>query len=183
MTTPKGYVQHDELIEVPKGTGLEGFLATLREVLKLPRVQDIRIDARGKISYSFFLREGEGKQSLGVDFDSLMPYAVVRNAEVQELELVNTNGAVALLQLFRQAAIDHVHPVALVTGAGTTFWEWYEASTGMKAEIRSEVLSLPLLRDRACPDDVLLLCTAFRAGETLVATQKVYKIQIPQVPT
>ena len=76
MGVPKGYQQHDEEIDVPKGTGLEGFLATVRAVLKLPRVQDIRIDSRGKISYSFFLREGEEKQLLGVNFDDLMPYAV-----------------------------------------------------------------------------------------------------------
>lgn len=177
------YVQHDEEIDIPKGTGIEGFLETIRQVLKLPRVQDIRIDARGKITYSFFLRNGEAKQALGVSFAELMPYAIVRNADVRELLLVNDNAAVALLQLFRQASIDHVFPVAFVTGAGTTVWDWYEASTQMKAEMRDELLSLPLLRDRMCPDDVLLLCTAFRAGDPLGATQKVYKIQIPPVRT
>lgn len=183
MTTIKGYEQHDEDIEIPKGAGIDGFLAAIRAVLKLPRVQDIRIDARGKISYSFLLRAGEAKQTLGVNFDDLMPYAVVRNADVQELILVNENAAVALLQMFRQVSIEHVYPVAFVVGAATTFWEWYEASTLMKAEIRDEVLSVPIFRDRACPDDVLLLCTSFRVGEPLSATQKVYKVQIPQVPT
>lgn len=182
MASPKGFVQHDEVIEVPKGTGVEGFLRTVKEVLKLPRVQDIHIDSRGKIEYTFFLREGEQKRALTMKFDDLMPYALVRNSKVVEVQDPPNYAAGALLAMFRAASLDHVIPIAFVMGANSAFWGWYEASTGMKAEIQEELLGLPIYTDRACPDEVLLLCAAFSRGSELVEVQKAYKINIPERP-
>lgn len=181
MAAPKGYTQHDEVIEIPKGTGIEGFIRTIREVLKLPRVQDIHITNQGSIEYTFYLRDGEEKRVVTMKFDELMPMAVVRNAEVQEVQDVDRSAPIALLQMFRAAAMDHLSPVAFVTGANSGFWPWYEGTSGMKAEIREVLAGLPVFSDRACPDEVLLLCAAFRKEGDLVDTKKAYKIAIPQV--
>lgn len=183
MSAPKGYVQHDEVIEVPKGTGIEGFIRTIREVLKLPRVQDIHIRNNGKVEYSFFLRDGEEKRTLTMNFDNLMPMAVVRNAEVQEVTDVDRFAPIALMQMFRVAAMEHLVPIAFVTGASSQFWPWYEGTSKMKAEIRSTLAGLPVHADRACPDEVLLLCCAFRKESELADMKKAYKIAIPAVVT
>ena len=116
-------------IEVPKNVGIKGFLKAIEALLALPRVQSINIDARGQVEYRHFVREGEGNGPLEVTFDSLMPYAVIRNSRVVELGDPDLNAAVALGQLFNMAAADHLHPVALVGGANTHLWSWYESST------------------------------------------------------
>jgi hypothetical protein len=182
MAAPKGYTQHEEVIEVPKGTGLEGFIRTVREVLKLPRVQDIHI-SMGKIEYTFFLRDGEEKRVVTMNFDTLMPMAVVRNTEVREVSDIDRSAPVALLQMFRASAMDHLAPIAFVTGANSHFWPWYEGTSKMKAEMRDVLAGLPVFADRACPDEVLLLCAAFRKESELVEMKKAYKIAIPSVVT
>jgi hypothetical protein len=183
MTAPKGYEQHEEEMDIPKGSGAEGFLRAIKDILKLPRVQEIHIDARGKISYTFFLREGETKRVATPKFEDLMPFAIVRNAKVVEVDVSEKEKAgAALAHLFRAPAIDHMFPVAFVVGASTTFWEWYEYSFGMKADFQEELFSLPVHSDRMAPDDVILLCAAFSRNRDLAETQKVYKLLIPKVP-
>ncbi len=180
MAAPKGYVQYDETIQVPPGTGVEGFMSSLREVLKLPNVQDIHINRQGQIEYTFFLREGQQKDVLTVNFDVLMPMAVVRNAQVQEVLGRDASAAVAVLQMFRAAALEHLQPIAFIMGVSSPFWLWYEATTSLKAERRDELFGLPVHVDRTCPDEALLLCTSFAKSE-LADTHKTYKIDIPQV--
>jgi HPt (histidine-containing phosphotransfer) domain-containing protein len=178
---PKGYTQHEEEIEVPRGTGVRGFLATIAQVLKLPRVQRVEIDSKGKIIYSFLLRDGEEQRALGMKFDDLMPYAIARNAEVQELPTVDSKAQIALLQMIRVCSIERLYPLAWVTGTGTKLWEWYERTTGLGAELRDELLSFPVFTDKDCPDEALLLFTGSSRHDLLENAQKVYKIVIPQV--
>jgi hypothetical protein len=179
MTAPKGYVQYDETIEVPPGAGVEGFIRSLREVLKLPNVSNVTINRQGKIDYTFFLREGAEKRVAAVNFDTLMPMALVRNATVQELPHRDSAATVAILQMFRAAAIDHLAPIAFVTGANSLLWPWYEATTSLQAENRGELYGLPVHADRNCPDEVLLLAAAFTARAELVDMHKAYKIDLP----
>lgn len=168
-------------VEVPRNAGVRGFLKAIEDILKLPRVQDIHIDARGKVSYRHFLREGEERKALSVDFGSLMPYAVIRNSQCVELVDPDLNACVAAGQLFNMAAGDHLHPVALVGGANTGFWKWLEHSTGLVVPSEHEVFGVPFMRDRQLEDYVLVLCAAYARGAALVDTQKSYKLVIPQV--
>jgi len=164
-------------VEVPKSTGIAGFLETIKAVLRLPRVQDVHIDSKGKVSYRHFVREGESR-ALGMSFDSLMPYAIIRNGTVSELPSPDPNAAIAIAQLFNMLAQDHLHPTAFVASPATMFWDWYARSIGTPAS-RLEVFGLPLLHDRMVEDHVLILCGAYaRAGE-MVDTQKSYKLVIP----
>jgi hypothetical protein len=172
------YVEQNEAVEVPKGTGIEGFMRAIREVLQLPRVQEIHVDARGKVSYKYFLREGETPSELKVEFDSLMPYAIVRNGLVVEVQprAGADNAAVILGQMFARAAIDHVYPVAWVAGANTIFWRWFDESTGQASLVHDELFGLPFVRDRMVEDPVLLLCTAYGRYASIVDTQRSYKL-------
>lgn len=164
-------------VEVPKSTGITGFLETIKSVLRLPRVQDIHIDSKGKVAYRHFVREGEAR-ALGMNFDSLMPYAIIRNGTVLELPQPDANAAVAIAQLFNLLARDRLHPTAFVTSPVTAFWDWYVRSVGEPAS-RDEIFGVPLVHDRMVEDHVLLLCGAYaRAGE-MVDTQKSYKLVIP----
>jgi len=176
------YEEKNETIEIPIGTGVEGFLRALREILQLGRIQEVHIDARGKISYKRFAREGETPQPLDLDFESLMPYAIVRNGYVEEVIPSTTNAAVVLGQLFARAAADHVYPVAWVAGANTTFWSWLTKSTGLAGSVRDELYGLPFLQDHMLEDSVLLLCAAYGRRAAISDTQRSYKILMPEVP-
>lgn len=173
------YEEQNQTVEIPKGTGLEGFMHAIREILQLPRVQEIHIDARGKIAYKYFLREGEEPKGLELEFETLMPYAIVRNGVVLEVMPTSTNAAVVLGQLFGKATSDHMYPVAWVAGANTPFWKWFEKSMGFKSPGEEELYGLPFLRDRMLEDSVLILCTAYGRRASLIDTQRSYKILIP----
>jgi hypothetical protein len=175
------YKEVSDVIEVPKNTGIEGFLRVVRDILKRPRVQCIEIDARGKVSYRYFARQGEEKLPLATDFETLRPYMVVRNGRAVELSDPSPHAPTAIGQLFDMAAADHLFPVAWVAGAQTKFWDWYVSSTKLNLCSQDELFGLPLLTDRSIPDESLLLCAAFARGAALIDVQKSYKIVIPPV--
>lgn len=175
------YEEVRDSVDIPKNAGVKGFLETVEGILKLPRVQEIRIDARGKVDFRYFLRAGEERKPLEMDFATLLPYAVIRNNPVVELVDVDANAAVALGQLFDLAAADHLFPVAFVGGPGTTFWSWYETTTAISLHAREELYGVPFLSDRALEDYVLVLCAAYTRGAALIDTQRSYKLVIPKV--
>ena len=174
------YEERKGSVEVPKNVGIRGFLAAIETILKLPRVQRIEIDARGKIEYKHFVRAGEEVVALDFEdtFDALMPYAIIRNGTVVELVAPDQNAAVAMGQLFSMVAADHLHPVAVVGGAKSSFWNWYERSTGLKLANEEAVYGLPFLTDHLVEDNVLILCAGFARNGTIADTQKSYKLVI-----
>lgn len=175
------YTEVDEEIEVPKGTGSAGFLQAISAILKLPRVQSINIDSRGKVSYRYFTRKGEDAPALKLDFESLKPYAAIRNSEsVEELSEPHATAAIALGQLFDAAAVDHLFPVAFATGASTSFWRWAKA-TDLLLTSREELFGIPFMTDRLIPDSSLILGAAYARGAALVDIRKSYKLVIPEV--
>lgn len=175
------YEEIRESLEVPKNTGKQGFLRAIEEVLTLPRVQEIHIDSRGKVSYRYSLREGEQRREVKPDFESILPYAVVRNSDVRELVEPDANAAVAVSQLFDLASADHLFPIAFVAGPSTTFWKWYTDSTSIELLSQEEFFGLPVLSDRHVEDYIFILCAAYTRAAPLSDTQRSYKLVIPQV--
>jgi len=170
------------VIEVPAGSGAEGFLHTIREILKRPRVQSISINNRGQVTFSRVLLAGEpSMDEVQIDFKHLMPHAVIRNGQVQEVILPEKlSTALVMCHLFRAASFDQLNPIALVSGADTRFWEWQKVSTGVELlPDREEAYGLPFYHDRHIPDESLLMCTGYSRKAELVDTRKTYKVQIP----
>lgn len=176
------YEEVEGAVEVPKNSGVEGFLKAIKAVLKLPRIQGIDIDAKGKVSYKHFVRAGERySPTLDISFDELMPYAIIRNSLVVELPKPHDNAAIAIHQLFDMSARDLLHPEAVVVGANTQLWEWYKRTTDISPVSQEELCGVPLLRDRMLEDHVVVLCAGYVRGGELTDTQKSYKLSIPQV--
>ncbi len=171
----------EEVIAVPRGTGIEGFVRTIRQVLKLGRVQGLRITSQGQVEYSYLKPKDKEKPIIELHFDTILPMALVANANMQEVPNRDDAAAIAILQMFRAAAIDHLQPIAFVMGAASHFWAWYERTTSLQAEIRTVLAGLPVFVDRHCPDEVLLLCAAYQRNNELIDLQKSYKIDIPKV--
>lgn len=173
------YKEQRETVDVPRGTGVEGFLRAIGEILKLPRVQEVKVDARGKVSYIRFLREGENSKPVAVDFETLMPYAILRNSSVQELDAHSTDASKVVSAIFDVVSRDHLYPVAFVGGANTVFFEWYKSTTGVELYSTEEVYGLPFYRDRMVEDYMLFLAAAYGRHSALVDVQKSYKILMP----
>jgi hypothetical protein len=173
------YVIKEQVIEIPKSTGIDGFLLVLGSVLKLPRVSDINIEATGVVKVKRWLREEElADSTIQFDFDSVSPYSIIRNGEVQDVGFATEDKTPLwwIGHLFLQAQQDHMHCVSFVTGADVVVFNWCAAED---LRFRDELFGLPVLRDRFIDDDVLLLCTSYGQETRMVDVRKSYKLTLP----
>lgn len=179
------YQEHTQTIRVPSNSGVDGFLRTLRDILKLSGVLDINIDARGKVTYRRAVpktEDGTSQFNIGVDFSGVQPHGVVRNAHVEEVTMYDgVSASVVVGALCDMARTVRLHPTAFVSGANSTFWEWHKASTGLLLRNRDHLYGLPFLSDRLIPDTALLLCAGFGRDSAFKDTRNVYKVEMPSM--
>lgn len=174
------YELHEEELVPPKGSGIPGLLKAITEIVGLGRVQEIRIKATGKIEYDFYLRKTEQVQKLNVDFEKVMPYAIVRNSKIQELPYPSSHAATAIAELFNLAGKEHMFPIAFLGSENSSFWSWYADSTGLVPDTKEELFGLPFLFDAIVPEMTLLMCTGYKRNSLITDTVKSFKITIPR---
>lgn len=169
-------------IEVPKNTGVEGFLLTVREILKLSRVQSVSIDGKGKVTYKRYAEEVE-RQPIGIDYEGIEPWSIARNAPdgIEELTLSSTNAGVVLTAILDRASMEGLYPTAFISGPNTILWKWYQYTTNFSLGSNKRLCGLPLLLDRHVPDTALILCAAYTREGAIIDTQKAYKIEMHYV--
>ena len=165
-------------VEIPKNTGIEGFVVTIRELLRRPRIQEILIDSKGKVSYKRLVDESE-EDVINIDLETVTPGGILRTATVDELVLPpHLPAAVVLGKMFDRFAIDQTYPIAFVSGIGTVFWEWYRVTTKAALHSRSTVFGLPVILDRHVPETALILCGAAAPSTALVDTTRALKLEM-----
>lgn len=176
------FKEYQGTVRVPKGAGVDGFLLALREILRRPRVQGIHIDARGTIQFTYIGREDEGPlPSPEIQFETVSPLSVIRSGDVVEVPEQKI-AAHAVAALYRAASDELLYPVAFVVGTGTSFWKWHEQTTGIALNAqREDLYGYPLFYDKQVPEHVLILCTAYMRGGSLLDTRKSFKINMPQL--
>lgn len=177
------WIERKETIEVPRATGVEGFILVLREILMLSRVQGIQIDSKGKIDFTRFVANDDSAPiPLEVDLTTVSPHSLIRNAEtVEEVTIPpNVSAALAVAMLFKMVSDARLVPLAFATGVQTTFLEWHRATTGIDLGRNvAEVYGLPLHRDRHLPDSALFICAGYNRG-SLINMHASYKIGMPE---
>jgi hypothetical protein len=166
---------------VPQAAGIIGFLKTIESVLKLPRVQEININAKGEVAYRYFLKAGEEARTLDIDLESVLPAMVIRNSKLEELTNPAVSAPVALCQLFNLVARDRLHPVAFVAGPNTCLWDWYTQTAGFAPIRKDELQGVPLLVEKTYEEQTLVLCASYTRSAALIDTQSSYKLVIPKV--
>lgn len=160
------FEEHTETIRVPENTGVDGFLHTLREILKLSRVQQVVIDARGSVTYRRWRAPGETEPTR-VDYSGLEPSAIMRYGDVQEVVPRPAEHPPALVaRMFDQASQESLAPVAFVSGGATQFWSWYGRYVPLQS--RTELYGVPFIHDKRIPDTTLVLCVAYSRGSSLL---------------
>ena len=179
------YREVNGTIRVPQNTGSEGFLHTIRQLLKKPRLQKIVVDARGTVSFTRYAIDSEEESvkdgNYGIDFSGLEPYGVIRNARIQEfVPPMGLTAPVVVGLMFDKVAQDKLRPLAFATGSNTSLWDWYRYSTGHVFVAKEEFFGLPVLYDRQIPDSVLLLSAGYGRDAAFIDTQISYKVQMPE---
>lgn len=170
------HVLREDSITVPN-TGVDGLVHVLRGILKHPKVQSIHIDARGKITYSRYVPEGDPVENTGLILDTLTPGYVVQGSDVQELSLPDkADASLVLGHMFAMAAEDHMQPLAFVSGANTVLWSWYHKATGIRTRATDTFFGLPVYLDRVYDDDLLLLCVGYGRDAGFADTRVSYKV-------
>jgi hypothetical protein len=158
-----GYVEKTNEVAVPKNTGIDGFLKTLRGILELRNVQNIGIDAKGVIRYTRYTREDEPDGPIEVDYTDLEPWAIIRNRDLQDIDYTpGTPASTVIAALFNMLAHENLVPIAFVTGTNSRFWAWHEESTGVRLEKETSAYGLPIYTDLQIPDHSLILCASHR---------------------
>ena len=170
----------EDTIEVPPNTGEAGFIHTIRTYLRMPRVQEINIDARGRVRVRRYAKQNDVDRNAGIDFGELQPHGIVRNTHVEEISFYEgANAAVVLGGMLDLVAVAQLKPLAFMTGADSALWEWYRLSTGVALKNRESLHGLPLYADRALPDTALILAAGYGRDAALVDTRSAFKIEMP----
>lgn len=172
-------IEHTEELEVPKNSGIEGFLATIKAILKLPAVQRVVIEPN-KIVLTRLIDPNKSNVPVELDFEGLLPYSVLRNCErIREIAPRDSVYS-TLVAVMMAASKDRLYPVAFATGADTALLKWYENGTGDELDDEAPLLGIPVYRDRQIEDTHLYLCAARSRGGALVDTVRAYKVQLPE---
>lgn len=170
-----------DVVDVPRGVGVEGFLLTVKELLKVPRIQQLTISPQGKVHVTRLLQDNDPAPPIELDLETLKPSAVIRNCErVKEIR-PGTTPWETVAKLFRAASRDRLYPIALVGGASSHFRTWF-ATTGFDFEDDEQFFGLTLFTDRYIDDDQLYLCAAMSRGGGLLDTVRAYKILMGSTP-
>jgi hypothetical protein len=168
-----------DAIEVPPGTGVEGFVHALRSILKLPRVQNIHIDSKGKVTYERYTKEDEAVALGDIGFEDLEPWPIIRNRDIEELTPPCRDPASIVLEMFQKVGKDGLDPTSFVTGANSILKIWMTMG-GASMSNTNTLFGLTVHTDRHVPDTVLMLTAAYTKDAGLVDTQKSYKIEMDQ---
>jgi hypothetical protein len=170
-------------VDVPKNTGVEGFLRTIKEILNLENIQDVHIDAHGKVTYTRYSMGGLDVP-VGVDFEGMEPSAIMRYGSIHEV----TGGGpphVLVAAMFDQVAVERLVPICWVVGGSSVFWAWYQSS-GVQLSSRDRLYGLPIHFDRGVPDTALILAAAYSRGAATVDCHRFLKLEMEEwsvVPT
>lgn len=161
------YQEKSSSITVPRNTGIDGFLRTLRGILLLPRVQSISIDSKGVVNYTRYVRDGEDASPVKVDYTGLEPWSIIRNGDIQEMDVPpGTPAPMVIAYMFDLITREGLVPIAFVTGAGSDFWRWHQ-QFGVQLTRAGSAYGLAIHTDRQMPDHSLVLCAGYIRGGLL----------------
>lgn len=172
-------------VPVPKHVGVTGLLEVVKKIVGLPRVQDIHIDGRKnplEVTFTRYAAADEPDSELGIDLDTLEPYAIIRSREIREIPDPSPNAVFAIAQLFRSLSDEGLWPVAWVGGAQSHFWAWHKRSAQfLPSRSIDDAYGLPFLMDHNLGDEALILVGAYSRTATLIDARLGLKISVPQL--
>ena len=168
------YIEHDDVVHVPKGAGARYFLDVVENLLKkVPRISSILINAVGEVRYSWYAPEDAPKPSLGLQLETITPYSIIRNSKVMELEYaMGLPAPYNVATMFVELTRDELYPLAFVVGSEERLRAWHHEPR-MDGEM---FYGVPLIISADLPKEVIILCGGMAPGGALTDTYKCYKM-------
>jgi hypothetical protein len=172
------FVEQADVVDVPKGSGLKGLLKTVEGILsEIPRVKELHISATGQVRYTWYMPAGAKEQSLEVQFSDLLPYAIIRNTNLEEVFAPEgTNVCELVTHLFDSVARDKLQPVCFVVHPLSRLRKLLQQQGLIMG--RDELCGYPVLEEEELPQDALILCASFGRTVHISDTHKAYKVLI-----
>jgi hypothetical protein len=171
----------EETTEIPKGSGIDGFLLVIKHILIMPRVQSITIDGRGKIHMKRYARKDEPTVQSMLDLATVEPATIAMANTIEEVvyDQHDLRGAIDIVcMLMSKASVDKLYPVCFLAGVQTPLFDWIR-KTSMFTFSPDSLMGFPVHLLRTIPDDTLLLCTAFGPRASVVDIRHTYKVALP----
>jgi hypothetical protein len=172
-----------ETFEVPKETGKPGIVELFKGIIELKRVVEVHVMAHRapvKVTFKRFVADDEPDKPLAIDLESLTPYAVLRNGEIQEFDGGTGPAAVVLAHLFREVSLLGLWPIAFVSGRASRFWDWHKETMGMiPSQTREDAYGLPFMTDRQVDDSTLLLAASYDRTAAIIDAQRAFRLLLP----
>ena len=171
------YRQQHKSEKVDATAGVPGILRVVKSILGLSRVQEITIN-KDEVKYWRWALPDEPDQAVTIEFTDLMPYAIVRNSVLTELNPCSDNAAIVVGQMFAAVCQAGLNPIGFVCNPDSKFWAWHAKTTGVVMG-NSELYGLPCYKDQGIPSETLILCAGYERRSLLTDTVSSYKITIP----
>lgn len=179
------YELKSKTIPVPSMAGVEGFLHVIREVLRFPRITELRVTEKGEVQFWWKEPTSEDPMGLGPTILNLAPltvaHAVSRAAELSNVvdvpvDLDAPHQPAPLLLSFAQQ--EGVCPLLFAVRSPSVFRRWVLHTTQLN--FGRGCFGLPLEGEESLPDDVLILLATERPSLTIMDTTHVFRTIIPK---
>lgn len=177
------YEQKSKTVTVPPRAGVEGFLHVLKEILKLPRVTEVRMTDRGDVQFWWNEPVDTDPLSLGPTTLDLAPLSVehaLSKALVMD-EPFDEERPYSLIvpSLLARAQDDGVYPLLFVVNSPAVFRRWILEWTGLHFGSKG-CFGFPLEGDSSIPDDVVVLLATMRQSTSILDTTHAFRTILPK---
>lgn len=182
----KKLVPFEETFEIPKSTGLSGFLSVISSILKQPMVQLIEVTP-SKVRYKRMVQEGSNSMPLEIELETLTPYAVLRNCrEIYEFEFddkldFTKNVFLVLFTMFREVNEEQLYPICWMSGTRSLLFDHIKAATDRRWRDADDFMGLPFRTDAQIEDNILILCAGANQSRENVDVEYAFRLLLPEV--
>lgn len=181
------YEQKSRTIPVPSRAGVDGFLYVIREVLKFPRVTELRVTENGEVRFWWNEPVSDDPMGLGPTTIDLAPLSVghaiaqaAGNSNVFDVPVaVNAPAYQTIPALLSFAQQEGTYPLLFAVRSPTRFRSWVLQATQLS--FGKGCFGLPLESDESLPDDVLVLLATDRPSQTILDTTHVFRTILQKV--
>lgn len=177
------YEQKSKTVTVPSRAGVEGFLHVLKEILKLPRVTEVRMTDRGEVQFWWNEPVSLDPLSLGPTTLDLAPLSVEHalvNASIVD-EPFDDGRHISLIvpSLLARAQEDGVYPLLFAVHSPSAFRKWILECTGLHFGNKG-CFGFPLEGDSSIPDDVVVLLATMSHSTSILDTTHAFRTILPK---
>lgn len=172
-------------VQTPLPPTVDGVMDTIREIILKGKVIGISVKWGEPIIYERYVAEGEevDPSESTQSFAELSPMDVVRNVDMEEFDeaeyqMEHMDGPARLMWMYLLLENQGYTVTHVLLAEESDFWSWIGIMP-TTAKDMDRFLGARVVRDKALPDNVFLLCGSPHRGATVAEIKFVLKGNIP----